>query len=87
MSEAIQTVETEATDNRHSSGEFQILGRWRKSVSVTKKGDGFRINRYDKKLQRWIQIMYLATVEDYDDFVNWLADVVPEDEADDDQDD
>jgi len=58
---------------------MEIVRVWRKAISIVKEDDGqLRLCRYDKNLERWRKVIFFATQEDFEDFMEFLNEAVPE---------
>jgi len=60
----------------------RILSKWRNAVSIlmNEETGEITVNRFIKKEERWKQILYFRTQEDFDDFIDWLDEVSGDDD-------
>lgn len=69
--------EAQANNNRSIR---RVLGKWRKAVSLTEDVEegkqGIYLHRFDKEKGRWLQLLYFKSIDDFEEFLEFLEDTV-----------
>lgn len=62
-----------------------VLAKWRNAVSITEDNEtgGLYLHRYDKKQQRWIQLLYFKSQDDFEEFIDFLESIFDGEEEED----